>query len=134
MTTLITGGASRVGIALAKKLSSTSHPILFGTRSTPVPSSLGPSVKLNWGDPSTFSNPFDNDSNIAAVYLLGQPFTTRTDEALIPFIDLAVSKGVKTFVYMASAADDRVQDHLRSVKAEYTILRPTWFIGEPHDA
>jgi len=139
MTTLITGGASQTGLALARRLVASSHPVLFGTRTKPAPASLGPSVKFDWNDPSTFPNPFDASSDIQNVYLLGPTATVDPLPKMQPFIDLAVKKGVKKFVLLSSTVAPkgpsshelgRVHTYLESLGVDYVALRPTWFIGK----
>ena len=139
MTTLITGGASQTGLALARRLVASSHPVLFGVRTKPIPASLGPSVKFDWNDPSTFSNPFDASNDIKSVYLL--PPVADVDPLLRmqPFIDLAVEKGVKKFVLLSSTIAfkgpdaheaGRVHNYLESIGVDYVALQPTWYIGK----
>jgi hypothetical protein len=53
-----------------------------------------------------------------------------------PFIDLAISKGVKRFVLLTASQAEigspvlmgKVHEYLLNIKVDYTVLRPTWFI------
>ncbi|EAU86439.1 ergot alkaloid biosynthetic protein A [Coprinopsis cinerea okayama7 len=141
-TVLITGGGSTVGTHLAHLLSAANIPVLFGSRSGKrIPSSF-PSVKLSWDDPSTFSNPFDwasskSNTTIKTVYLIAHMDGVDLSGTLIPFIDLAVEKGVKRFVYLSASSVDKehnvagmgsVPIYLVEKGLDRYILRPTWFI------
>ncbi|TFK62485.1 NAD(P)-binding protein [Pluteus cervinus] len=133
MTILITGGTGKTGTVLAKKLHDAGHSVLLASRSGSAPEHLK-GVKFDWFDPSTFENPFNADGGIDKVYLLG-PRTTDVLAALKPFIDLAVSKGVKRFVLLSATslpkgghATGKVHEYLDGLKGiDYGVLRPTWF-------
>ncbi|KAF6760918.1 ergot alkaloid A [Ephemerocybe angulata] len=137
MTTLITGGASQSGVALAKLLKASGHPVLFGSRSGRVPEGFD-SVKFDFTDASTHETPFAvKGHEIHYVYLLVPYF----DPLVIakPFIDLAAARGVKRFVLMSSHGkrSEKGPDSLQSGKVhtyldqkglDYVALRPTWFL------
>ncbi|KAF6764309.1 NmrA family protein [Ephemerocybe angulata] len=100
MTTLITGGASQTGVALAKLLQASGHPVLFASRSGRVPEGFD-SVKFDFTDPSTLEAPFSvSGHKIEYVYLL-LPLLDLS--AAKPFIDLAVTKGTKRFVLLSAS-------------------------------
>ncbi|KAF6755702.1 NmrA family protein [Ephemerocybe angulata] len=140
MTTLITGGGSQTGIALAKLLRESGHPVLFGSRSGRVPDGYD-SVKFDFTDPSTFDGPFAGPFAVAGhkveyVYLLLSLFDPIPH--VKPFIDLAVEKGVKRFVLLSSSSKradkgpnsivaGRVHTYLDEQGLDYVALRPTWF-------
>ncbi|KAH6893630.1 NmrA family protein [Coprinopsis sp. MPI-PUGE-AT-0042] len=63
------------------------------------------SVELDWYNEDTFQNPFEAGP-FDAVYLLGPPDIMDPSKAMIPFIDLAVKKGVKRFVYLSAKLAD----------------------------
>ncbi|KAF5313581.1 hypothetical protein D9611_010154 [Ephemerocybe angulata] len=136
MTTLITGGGSQTGIALAKLLRESGHPVLFGSRSGRVPDGYD-SVKFDFTDPSTFDGPFAVAGHkVEYVYLLLSLFDPLPH--VKPFIDLAVKKGVKRFVLLSSSSKradkgpnsfvaGRVHTYLDEQGLDYVALRPTWF-------
>ncbi|EAU83399.1 ergot alkaloid biosynthetic protein A [Coprinopsis cinerea okayama7 len=147
-TTLITGGASQTGLALARLLSATpGHDVVFASRSgRGIPDGFS-SVKFDWHDPSTFETPFSNNSSpIHSVYIL-PPSGSDPDRIVIPFIDLCVQKGVKRFIFLNGSTSDitrpleeliykgfaKVHIYLDGLKkgnpnVEFFVVRPTWFI------
>ncbi|KAF5313578.1 hypothetical protein D9611_010159 [Ephemerocybe angulata] len=136
MTTLITGGASQTGVALAKLLQASGHPVLFASRSGRVPEGFD-SVKFDFTDPSTFEAPFSASGHkIEYVYLL-LPLLDPLREAK-PFIDLAVTKGTKRFVLLSASGKftekgpgshgtGQVHTYLDEQGLDYVALRPNWF-------
>ena len=136
MTVLVTGGTGKTGLILSRLFMEANQSVLICSRSGTAPSPYK-AVKFDWFDDKTFENPFKTDSNIDRVYLvvpsvIGQLYTVK------PFIDLAISKGVKRFVLLtASQAEIRspvltlmglVHEYLLDIKVDYTVLRPTWFM------
>ncbi|KAH6888826.1 NmrA family protein [Coprinopsis sp. MPI-PUGE-AT-0042] len=115
MTTLITGGGSQIGAG---------REAVFASRS-------GKRI------PEGFKSPFETGP-FEAVYLLGPPNVMDTSKSMVPFIDLAVEKGVKRFVYLSATVADEDDDesepgrlpmNLKERGLDRVILRPTWFIG-----
>ncbi|KAF8970143.1 ergot alkaloid A [Flammula alnicola] len=132
MTTLITGGTGRTGLALAKLLHAANYPVLITSRAGKGPEPFK-AVKFDWLDKTTFENPFNADPSIDRVYLV-IPSVFDVLSAVQPFIDLAVSKGVKRVVLVSASQvepDDipigKVHKHLLDIGIDYTVLRPTWF-------
>ncbi|TFK62486.1 NAD(P)-binding protein [Pluteus cervinus] len=133
MTILVTGGTGKTGTSLVKKLHDAGHSVLVASRSGSAPEGIK-GVKFDWANPSTYENPFNADSNIDKIYLI--PLSTiDTLTAVKPFIDLAVSKGVKRFVLLSASpvglggpATGKVHEYLDGLEGvEYAALRPTWF-------
>ena len=134
MTVLVTGGRGTTGSILSRLLKEANQSVLICSRSdnAPCPYKV---VKFDWFDEKTFENPFKTDPNIDRVYLvvpsvIGQLSTVK------PFIDLAISKGVKRFVLLTASQADigspvlmvKVHEYLLNIKVDYTVLRPTWFM------
>jgi len=136
MTTLITGGTGKTGGRLAQLLQENDHPVIIASRSGTAPSPLK-AVKFDWLDSSTFKNPFNAANDIDKVYLIAPPIFDSLP-VVKPFIDYAISRGVKRFVHGSSSAmdkgditDGKIHEYLVDLGVDYTILRPTWFIGLP---
>ncbi|RXW19930.1 hypothetical protein EST38_g5932 [Candolleomyces aberdarensis] len=135
MSTLLTGGTSQVGLALAKRLKDAGSDVIFATRSpSKVPSGYK-HVLLDWSDPSTLENPFNTTDRIDNVYILPPPGTSNSLEVTKPLIDLAIEKGVKRFVLLSATIVEKgglgvgkVHEYLDSKSVDYFVLRPTWFI------
>jgi len=136
MTILITRGAGKTGGPLAQKLHAANHQVLMASRSGNAPEGLK-GVRFDWMDPSTHENPFKVDSNIDKVYLVA-PDVRGIDvlTPMKPFIDLAIEKGVRRFVFLGAtimgAKGDplwgKVHEYLDELKGvEYAALRPSAF-------
>ncbi|KAJ3517516.1 hypothetical protein NLJ89_g459 [Agrocybe chaxingu] len=133
MTTLITGGTGKTGSALARLLHAANLPVLIATRRGVAPEPFK-AVTFEWHNPSTFENPFKADSSIDRVFLVA-PDDVEPLVHMKPFIDLAVSKGVKRFVFISATQVEKggtiygqVHEYLVDIGVDYTVLRPTWFI------
>lgn len=135
-TILLLGGTGKVASRIAPLLSSNGNQVLVASRSGASPqlaNSRG--VKFDWFDPSTFPSAFEI-SPVAAVFLV-TPTTLYPLSIMKPFIDLAISEGVKRFVLLSSSLNDigdealmgKVSEYLVSLNVDYAILRPSWFMG-----
>ena len=139
MTTLITGGASATGVALAQLLKAAGKDVLFASRSGQrIPEGFD-HVKLDWSDPATFDL-FSTGRDIQYVYLLVAGVWDPLPQVK-PFIDLALEKGVKRIVFLsasgkktergpASIGLGQVRTYLHGQGIDYVALRPTWFSGK----
>ena len=135
MTILITGGTGKTGLKLAHLLNKAGHTILLTSRKGQVPHPFK-GVKFDWLDPSTFTNPFNADRAIDRVYVVGPVGVFDTLPHVKPFIDLAVTKGVKRFVVLSASAipkggpvAGKVHEYLEKIGVDYAVLRPTLFMG-----
>ncbi|KAG2014147.1 hypothetical protein CC2G_010990 [Coprinopsis cinerea AmutBmut pab1-1] len=138
MTTLVTGGGSKVGSHLARLLKDAGREVIFGSRSGRVPAGF-PSIQLDWDDPSTFTNPFtssDLKKPITSVYLMAPITDLHAAPKIIPFVETAKQHGVKRFVYLSATIADRHNDsgglgelpgYFEDNGFDYVALRPTWF-------
>ena len=140
MTILITGGTGKTGLKLAHVLNKAGHAVLLTSRKGEVPHPFK-GVKFDWLDPSTFTNPFDVDPAIDRVYVVGPIGVLDTLPHVQPFIDLAVTKGVKRFVVLSGSpvgkggpVAGKVHEYLEKIGVDYAVLRPTWFMGMHHTA
>ncbi|KAF8965090.1 hypothetical protein BDZ97DRAFT_1659434 [Flammula alnicola] len=132
MTTLITGGTGKTGLALAKLLHAANRPVLITSRAGKAPEPFK-AVKFDWFDKTTYENPFNADPKIDRVYII-VPGIFDVLSYLGPFIDLAVSKGVKRFVLLSTSQLEpgdgplgKVHQYLLDIGVDYAVLRPTWF-------
>ncbi|KAF9041420.1 hypothetical protein BJ165DRAFT_1530146 [Panaeolus papilionaceus] len=117
MTTLIVGGTGNTGFALAKLFEAAGRPSLLTSRSGEVP------------------EPF-RDPSITGVYMIA-PFATKALPIVKPSLYLAVEKGVKKFVLIATMmtnpggggpfADD-IYQYFIDIAVDYTVLRATWYM------
>ncbi len=133
---LLTGGTGKISSRITPLLSSNGNTILVASRSgksPSLPNAIG--VKFDWLDSETYANPFSH-SQITSIFLVAPPIM----DCLPPmkaFIDLAVEKGVKRFVLLSASVMDvgdgpmmgQVSKYLSGLGVEWTVLRPTWFMG-----
>jgi len=136
MTILITGGTGKTGGCLARLLSGAGLPFLIATRTGKAPEPFR-AVKFDWFDSTTFENPFNADPSIDRIYLVLPPAHMHTLPVVGPFIDLAISKGVKRIVLLTALQSDpgspsfgKVHSYLAEKGIEYVVLRPSWFMGK----
>jgi len=134
MTILITGGTGKTGLKLAHPLNKAGYPILLTSRKGEVPHPFK-GVKFDWLDPSTFINPFNVDPAIDRVYVVGPVGLFDVLPHVKPFIDLAVTKGVKRFVVLGASlipkggpVAGKVHEYLEKIGVDYAVLRPTLFM------
>ena len=138
MTTLITGGTSKIGLALAKRLKDAGRSVVIAGRSPEKVPSGYDFVLLDWDKPSTFANAFaDASKPIETVHLLGPLGVLEPVVIVKPFIDLAIEKGVKFFIFTTATgvpindfSSGRIHQYLADSGAAYYILKPSWFIGK----
>ncbi|KAH9487326.1 Agroclavine dehydrogenase [Psilocybe cubensis] len=135
MTTLITGGTGKTGLALAKLLHAANRSLVIATRAGEAPKPFK-AIKFDWFNSETHEAAL-SDNSIDRVYIVGPP-GINDPAVVISFIDLAISKGVKRFVLLSASqyepsatsetASGVIHQHLLDKGVDYAILRPTWFI------
>ncbi|CAA7262583.1 unnamed protein product [Cyclocybe aegerita] len=133
MTTLLVGGTGKTGSLLAKLIHTAGHTFLIASRLGVAPEPFK-AIKFDWTDSATFENPFKADPNIDRVYLI-TPSVTEVLTIVKPFVDLAISKGVKRFVLLSGSQTEpgspfigKLHEYIVQLGVDYTVLRPTWFI------
>lgn len=133
---LLIGGTGKIASRIAPLLSSNGNNILIASRSgasPQLPNCQG--VKFDWFDSTTFTSPFESAS-ISAAFLI-HPTTLYPLSIMKPFIDLAISNGVRRFVLLGSSIIDvgqevlmgKVSEYIISQNVDYAVLRPSWFMG-----
>jgi uncharacterized protein YbjT (DUF2867 family) len=134
MTILVIGATGKTGKPLAKLLHDANYPLLLTSRSG-VFAEPYRGVKFDWHDKTTHENPFNADQNIDRVYMIGAEALDMTS-FMGPFIDYAVTKGVKRFVLLSATTTPKgspamggVHQYLEGCGVDYCVLRPTWFMG-----
>jgi festuclavine dehydrogenase len=135
-TILLLGGTGKVASRITPLLSSDGHTILVASRSgsaPDLPNARG--VKFDWLSQSTWAALFSSNPPISAVFLVAPPIMDLLP-TMQPFIDLAVSHGVKRLVLLSASVIDvgdgllmgQVSAYIAGLGVEYAILRPTWFM------
>ena len=97
-------------------------------------------MKFHWDDPTTHETLFSANTGIDRVYLIGPEADMDISSTMKPFIELAMTKGVKRFVMLTATTTptgpsgmEEMHKYLANRGVEYCILRPTWFIGMLHE-
>ncbi|KAK0718477.1 nucleoside-diphosphate-sugar epimerase family protein, partial [Lasiosphaeria miniovina] len=146
MAILLTGGANaQTARRIASLCDEAKIPYLFASRSAPASgSSNPPQVKFDWTDASTYENPFQysfpGGESIRAVYMI-MPRVPQPEKHINAFIDVAVARGAKRFVFMAgttvakptSEGPANVWQHMLDKGVEWAVCRPTWFMDNLAD-
>ncbi|KAJ7115822.1 hypothetical protein C8R44DRAFT_832684 [Mycena epipterygia] len=132
MTILLTGGTGKSATPLANLLLAANQPVVLATRSGNVPAPFK-GVRFDWLDPLTYGIPFESDSHIDRIYLVA-PLVVDMFPPMKAFIDFAIEKGVKRFVFVSAGmleaggpAMGKVHGYLASLNVQYCALRPSWF-------
>jgi uncharacterized protein YbjT (DUF2867 family) len=133
-TILLLGGTGKVGGTIAQLLKQHGHPTILASRRGTAPS-CSTWCRFDWLDSTTFNFPFEKAQNITSVFLTA-PGVMDVFPPMKVFIDLARAKGVKRFVLLSASifeaggpAMGQVHQYLIDLKAEYAVLRPSWFMG-----
>lgn len=135
MTILLTGGTGKTSSRIAAIFKQQGTPTLIASRSGPGIYGFA-GCKFDWMDESTYGNPFTQASHITAIYLVG-PMILDKSPPVKKFIDYSVEQGVKRFVLLSASAlepggpsEGTIHQYLIDRKVEYSVLRPTWFMGK----
>ncbi|PPR06221.1 hypothetical protein CVT24_000612 [Panaeolus cyanescens] len=139
MTILIIGGTGNTGLPLAKLLHDAGISALLTSRSGVVPAPYK-GVSLDWFNPATYNNPFNPEISpdgtpIDRIYIVG-PMVLDPLPFVKPFIELAISKGVKRFVLISGSVtpkgapfSGKVHQYLDETPGiDFIVLRATWFM------
>ncbi|KAF4616948.1 hypothetical protein D9613_008545 [Agrocybe pediades] len=137
MTTLITGGTGKTGGSLARLLHAANRPFVVATRTGKASDPAFKAITFDWFNPSTFENAFKDDivPSVDRVYLVPPGGVLDMLKYVGPFVDFAITKGVKRFVLLTSTqtrpgtpALGEIYQYLLDKGVDYTVLKPTWFM------
>ena len=124
---LVTGGTGKTGRRVVASLAEFGQ---VGRAAARKPPPGG--VRFDWNDPDTF-DPALHD--IGAVYLVAPPGDPDPLAAMEPFLQRALTAGVRRYVLLSSSflpegapLMGQVHAFLRSAAPDWTVLRPTWFM------
>ncbi|OYU37742.1 MAG: ergot alkaloid biosynthesis protein [Pseudorhodobacter sp. PARRP1] len=125
---LVTGGTGKTGRRTASQLGALGVPVLAASRQ----SNAQGSVVFDWLAPETYAGALDA---VRAVYLVAPPGVSETLAVMRPFLEQAVTSGVKRFVLLSASSVDeggpvmgQVHAWLRANAPQWVVLRPTWFM------
>jgi festuclavine dehydrogenase len=134
-TILLIGGTGKVASSIAQLLKEHGHPTILASRKGTAPAAGFTSCRFDWLDSKTFNVPFEKAQNIASVFLTA-PAVMDVFPPMKAFIDFARPKGIKRFVLLSASvfkaggpAMGQVHQYLIDLRVDYTVLRPSWFMG-----
>lgn len=125
--TLVTGGTGKTGRRIAALLSLAGHSTRAAARGGEANT-----CRFDWADPATYAPAL---ADVSAVYLLAPSNVSEPLEAMRPFLELALQRGVRRFVLLSASSLPKGGPMMGAVHAyierhapEWTVLRPTWFM------
>ena len=141
MAVLLTGGTGKTSRSIIDLLKQANTPYVVTSRN-PKADASSPTIKFDFLDESTWENAFTHptfgSNKITAIYLIAPWGHLDPGTVVNGFIDYAHSKhGVQRFVLLVGSTTakgdpffGKIWAKLEEMKLEYTVLRPTWFMGE----
>jgi uncharacterized protein YbjT (DUF2867 family) len=126
--TLVTGGTGKTGAALLRRLRQAGHQAHSGSRTPSAPGE----VWFDWFAPASHTAALEG---VDRVYLVAPIGSSTPLDVMGPFIEQALSRGVRRFVLLSSSlieengpAMGAVHGFLRRHAPEWAVLRPSWFM------
>jgi uncharacterized protein YbjT (DUF2867 family) len=119
--TLVLGGTGKTGRRVAERLVSLGRAVRLGSRSA--------TPGFDWDDRATWAAALDD---VRAAYVTFQPDLAMAHalDTVQAFFAQAVNSGVKQIVLLSARGEARsgqVEDALRALDVNWTILRASWF-------
>lgn len=121
---LVTGATGTTGSRLRQVLEDHGHAVLAVGRSTAVP--------FDWSDAATHHRVLEG---VEAAYLLPPVGVPDPEPIMVPFIERALSRGVRRLVLLSASVIPegtpgvgRVHGVIRATAPEWAVLRPSWFM------
>lgn len=130
-TTLVIGATGTTGSRVASQLAAGGHRVkAAGRRATAVAGARA--VRFDWTDPTTFDEAL---SGTDRVYLVPPIGSSEPAAAMLPFLELARTAGVRRAVLLSSSAipaggpaTGQIHEALPGLFDEWAVLRPSWFM------
>lgn len=128
---LITGGTGTTGSRIAKKLIERGYKPRIASRKKPLDTTID-YVYFDWYDKTTHNLAL---KNISKLYLVAPIGVMDPSPIVLPFIDLALKKGVKRIVLLSSSLIDeggpvfgKIHQTVREKAPEWAVLQPSYFM------
>jgi ergot alkaloid biosynthesis protein len=129
---LLTGGTGNTASAIAGRLASRGHRVRLACRNAPGGNSTHRHVVFDWADASTHAPAL---TGIERVYLVPPLAVLDPVPMMEPFIELALSHGVRRIVLLSASVIPEgspgvgtVHALLRGRAPEWAVLQPSWFM------
>jgi uncharacterized protein YbjT (DUF2867 family) len=134
MRVLVLGGTGRTGTLVAGGLRERGILVRTASRSPRD----GDHAVFGWERPETHQEAL---RDVEAVYLVAPAMDGDPSHVMVPFIDRALARGVRNFVFLSSSAVEEgpaglgaVHAALRARAPAWTVLRPSWFMQNFFDS
>jgi ergot alkaloid biosynthesis protein len=129
---LLTGGTGNTASAIARRLASHGQRVRLASRTAPAGNVTHEHVTFDWTDASTHPPTL---SGIEALYLVPPPAVLDPVPLMEPFIERALSHGVRRIVLLSASVIAEGSPGVGSVHtllseraSEWAVLRPSWFM------
>ncbi len=130
---LITGGTGTTGSRIAKKLIERGYKPRIASRKNPLVTEID-HVYFDWYDETTHNLALEN---INKLYLVAPVGVMDPSPIVLPFIDLALKKGVKRIVLLSSSLIDeggpvfgKIHQAIREKAPEWAVLATILFYAK----
>ncbi|WP_205944853.1 ergot alkaloid biosynthesis protein [Pelagibius litoralis] len=125
---LVTGGTGTTGRRVSAQLAARGLRYRAATRNPKAEHD----IRFDWTDEASWAAALEG---VASIYLVAPSGVAEPLPAMIPFMELAISTGVKRFVLLSASSLEpggpmmgMVHAWLRDHAPEWVVLRPTWFM------
>jgi ergot alkaloid biosynthesis protein len=126
---LVTGGTGKTGARLVAQLRQNGHACRSAARSV---TATEHSCPFDWTHPQSWAQAIEN---VSAIYLVAPAIEGDPAQVVIDFARMALERGVARFVLLSASllpaggpAMGQVHQWLQQNEAEWTVLRPSWFM------
>jgi len=126
---LVTGGTGKTGNRLVALLQEHGVPYRIASRRS---ATKGSACHFDWNEPATWAAALDD---VTTVYLVMPPSGTDPARSVIDFTQSAIHRGASRFVLLSASllpeggpGAGQVHSWLQQNAAEWTVLRPSWFM------
>lgn len=134
---LVTGATGNVGREVVRLALAQGLDVVAARREAVDDGARG--VALDFRNPATWAPAF---AGCDRLFLMRPPAIADTRATLLPFVDAARAAGIGAIVFLSVAGAQRnrlvphraVEDHLRALGGDYTLLRPGFFAQNLGDA
>jgi ergot alkaloid biosynthesis protein len=130
-TILVTGGTGKTGGRLIRRLVEQGWTARCASRSGKAAAGVD-GVTFDWFDAKGHAAAL---AGVKRVYLIAPLGSNNPIEVMQPFIELAITRGVRRFALLSSSAIEEggpamgaVHALLRRIAPEWAVLRPSWFM------
>lgn len=129
---LVVGATGNTGRPIAAELGELGFTVRTATPHAAPPEHRGEHVHFDWQDPTNHEEVI---AGVDRMYLIAPGLAEDPERIMIPFIERALSKGVRRVVILSASAVAEgdpglglVHRFLHQQVPEWTVLQPSWFM------